>query len=216
MFEENYMALNTSDKRDFSLSINHLLSHSFIVRDLFDNKEKIMKINPYYRFMERNFELVDEYLEFIGYSITKDVLLGVITLSNTNTENRIKIDRETSLILYVLRLIYENQKNEANIDANGVYITTPLLIKSMIDFSISFPNKKLTGRLVGKSLRFLANHNIICKVSGTYDEGNVNFYILPSIVYAIDNNKIQAMADALAKIKTESENISLGDMGGDF
>src|SRR5574344_4726 len=110
MFDEKFEALSNADKEDFAMSINELLTHSFIVRDVFDAKEKIIKINSYYRFIERNFDLVDEYLSYIGYSIAKDIVLGVIILSNTYTENRIKIDREASLILYVLRLMYENLK----------------------------------------------------------------------------------------------------------
>ncbi|MEG0034018.1 MAG: DUF4194 domain-containing protein [Bacilli bacterium] len=216
MFDEKYLALNNSDKSDFALSINHLLSHSFVVRDIFDSKEKIIRINPYYRFLNRHFDVADEYLSYMGYSIEKDSLLGVITLFNKDNDNRIKIDRETSLILYVLRLIYENEKSDSSSNSQGVYLSTPMLIKSMIDFSVSFPNKKITGRLVGKSLRFLANHNLITKVSGTYDEGNVTFYILPSIVYAIDSTKIQAMSDTIDKINQESKNINLNQIEGDF
>jgi hypothetical protein len=48
----------------------------------------------------------------------------------------------------------------------------------------------------------LTTHNIIAKVSGSYDEGNVSFYILPSIIYAVDNAKIVAMAEALEQLKT--------------
>ena len=218
MFDEKYEALSNADKEDFALTINHLLVHSFVVRDVFDSKEKIIKINSFYRFIERNFDLVDEYLSYIGYSISKDVILGVIVLSNTYQENRIKIDRDTSLIVYVLRYIFECQKEENSSISQGVFITTPALIKTFVDLGINFQNKKLSGRIFAKSLRFLANHNIIDKVSGSYDEGDVSFYILPSIVYAIDTNKVQAMADMIEKIKQEKSNetSSLGALKGDF
>lgn len=63
----------------------------------------------------------------------------------------------------------------------------------------------MSGRLFAKSLRFLANHNVIAKVSGSYDEGNVAFYILPSIIFAVDNQKIKAMSEALEKMKAGEE-----------
>ena len=216
MFDEKFMALSHGDKEEFARSTNHLLTHSFVVRDVFDNKEKIIKINAFYRFIERNFDLVDEYLNYLGYSISKDNILGVIVLTNTYTENRIKIDREASLVLYVLRLIYENFKEDTSGTTQSIFVTTNTLIKTMNDYSISFPNKKLTGRLLAKSLRLLANHNIISKVSGSYDEGDVNFYILPSVVYVIDASNAQAMADMLDKIKVQSENVSLDRFEGDF
>lgn len=216
MFDEKYQALSHGDQEDFAVAVNHLLVHSFVVRDIFDQKEKIIKINSYYRFIERNFDLVDEYLSYLGYSILKDVILGVIVLSNTDVSNRVKIDREASLVLYVLRLCYENLKEEASSTSQGVYITTPGLIKTMINYNISFPNKKLTGRLLAKSLRFLANYNIIDKVSGSFDDGDVSFYILPSIVYAIDNNKLEAMSDMLDKISDQNKETDLSSLKGDF
>lgn len=217
MFDEKFANINSSDKTMFQEVINHLLVHSFIVRDIFDNKEKIIKINPYYRFVERHYDLINEYLGFIGYSIDKDILLGVVSLYNSYTENRIKVDRETSLIIYVLRLIYENEKSETSQTNQGVYITTPTLIKTMMEFNISFSNKRLNGRSIAKSLRFLVAHNIINKVSGSYDEGNVSFYILPSICYAIDSLKIQAIANAIDRINEKQSETDMSNFdGGDF
>ena len=135
----------------------------------------------------------------------------------TYSENRIKIDRETSVIIYVLRLIYENEKSETSQTNQGVYITTPTLIKTMMEFNISFSNKRLNGRSIAKSLRFLVNHNIINKVSGSYDEGNVSFYILPSICYAIDSLKIQAIANAIDRINAKQSEADMSNFdGGDF
>ena len=67
------------------------------------------------------------------------------------------------------------------------------------------PGRRLNGRNIAKSLRFLNNHSIISKVSGSFDEGNVSFYILPSIVYALDNDKIVAMSNALDELKKQNE-----------
>lgn len=216
MFEENFINLSNSDKEDFRATVNHLMSHSFIVRDIFDPKEKIIKINPFYRYCERKFELIDEYLSYTGFTITKDIILGVIVLSNIDGENRIKIDRESSLILYVLRLIFENEKGESNQSSQGVYITTTTLCKTMLDLGVSLNAKKLTARGVSKPLKFLAKYNLINKVSGRYDEGTASFYILPSICYAVDNNKIQVMSDMIDRIKEEKNSINLEDMKGDF
>lgn len=219
MFDELYEQMSTTDKNDFASTVNHLLSHCFVVRDLFDAREKAIKINPYYRFLERHYEMVNDYLDFIGYSLNKDVILGVFSLYNSHGENRLKIDRETSLILYVLRLIYESEKSETSSTTTGVYITTPTLVKALIEYNISLNNKKLNARSLAKALRFLSSHNLINKVSGSYEEGTVSFYILPSICYAIDAMKVQAMADAIDKINQsieEKERNNSSKNGGDF
>ncbi|MFA5235805.1 MAG: DUF4194 domain-containing protein [Bacilli bacterium] len=205
MFETEYQKLAGADQTEFARVVNALLLKSFIVRDMFDSKERAMKINPDYRFLERFYDLVSDYLKFSGWTLDKDVLNGVFTLSNSYESNRLRIDRETSLLLFTLRLVYENEKNQSSQTGESIYMTTPTLIKTMLDYGINLAGKKLTGRLIGRGLRFLTTHNIIAKVSGSYDEGNVSFYILPSIIYAIDNQKIVMMAEALEQMKTTEE-----------
>lgn len=207
MFESELVKIPSSDQKEFSRVVNSLLLKGFIVRDIFDAKEKITRISPEFRFIERYFPLFEDYLKYSGWIVEKDVINGVVTLINQYQDNRLKLDRETSLLLFALRLIYEEDKKEgASTNYTSVYLTTPGLIKTMLDHGITMPGKKLTGRQISKSLRFLANHNIINKVSGSYDEGNVSFYILPSIIYALDNNKIVAMSEALEHINNNGMN----------
>lgn len=205
MFEEKYNELSVADKNQFGSIVNKLLQKGFIVRDIFDSKEKILRVGSDYRYIERNFSLINDYLSFASYHLEMDNILGVVALLNYEEENRIKMDRETSLVLFALRLIYENEKEESNVSSSSIYITTPVLIRNMLEHGIFMPGKKLSGRGIAKSLRFLASHNIISKISGNYDEGNVTFYILPSIVYALDNEKIRAMSLALDELNKNEE-----------
>ena len=212
MFSEDYLKIPQADKNEFGSVVNTLLLKGFIVRDIYDGKEKVMKTNPDYRFLERYFDLVNDYLKFSGWNIEKDVILGVIALSNFYTENRIKIDRETSLVLFALRLIYENEKGASNSSNQAIYITTPGLLNIMIEDGVTMPGRKMNGRSLARALRFLANHNIITKVSGNYDDGNVSFYILPSIVYALDNDRIVAMSEALKELNEKYNNSQQGGL----
>lgn len=201
MFEEEIVKLSNSDQQEFSRVVNILLLKSFIVRESFDAREKIMKINPEYRFIERHYAIFEDYLKYSGWYMERDMASGVIALHNEYEQNRLRIDRETSLILFTLRLVFENQKSESNSGSESIYMTTPELLKMMLEYGITMQGKRLTGRLLGRSLRFMAAHNIIAKVSGSYDEGNVTFYILPSITFAVDNQKIAAMSEALDRLK---------------
>ena len=208
MFSEQFAQLSGSDQTRFAEIVNKILLKGFVVRDIFDSREKIIRVNHDFRFIERQFDLINDYLKFSGWVLNKDLILGVFYLVNTFEDNRIRIDRETSLVLFTLRLIYEDEKEEGGSSSTqSIYMTTPSLIKMMVDHGITMPGKRLTGRLIGKSLRFLNNHNIISKVSGSYDEGNVSFYILPSIKYAIDNEKIVAMSNALDQLNSQEESL---------
>ena len=207
MFTDEFMKMSGQDQTMFAEVCNKILLKSFLVRDIFDPKEKIMRVNPDYRFVERYFNVFEEYLKISGWHIEKDNILGVVALSNEYQDNKLRIDRETSLILFVIRLIYENEKSEASGVNQAIYMTTPMLIKEMLEHGIVMPGKRLTGRGIARSLRFLANHNIISKVSGSYDEGNVNFYILPSIMYALNNEKIVLLSQLLDEINGQEDSV---------
>ena len=66
MFSEDYLKIPQADKNEFGSVVNTLLLKGFIVRDIYDSKEKVMKTNPDYRFLERYFDLVNDYLKFSG------------------------------------------------------------------------------------------------------------------------------------------------------
>ncbi|MGI6714234.1 MAG: DUF4194 domain-containing protein [Bacilli bacterium] len=200
MFEEEFAALPRSEQDQFAAVVNSLLSSSFIVRDLFDRREKTMKINPQFRFLERYYDLVNSYLAYAGWEMERDLINGVFAIYNTYEQNRYRLDRETSLIAFVLRLIYESEKSESSQTGESIYVTTPTVVKVMLDRGITLPGRRLSGRLIGRALRELNRFNIIARVSGSFDEGNVAFYITPAIIYAIDNDKIAAMSSALDEL----------------
>ena len=112
MFEERILQFPKTEQDNFARVVNNLLSTSFVVRDLYDSRAKTLKINPDFRFLEENNDLVSDYLSYIGYTLERDLIMGVFSLSNDYGYNRVRLDRETSLIAFVLRLIYETERNE--------------------------------------------------------------------------------------------------------
>lgn len=210
MFEERILQFPKTEQDNFARVVNNLLSTSFVVRDLYDSRAKTLKINPDFRFLEENNDLVSDYLSYIGYTLERDLIMGVFSLSNDYGYNRVRLERETSLIAFVLRLIYETERNESAQTGESLYITTPHVLQVMYDRGITLPGRRLSGRLIGRTLRILESYNIIAKVSGSYDQGNVAFYLLPSITFAVSNEQIVAMGeslDALAARESERDDV---------
>lgn len=204
MFEEELLKLSRADQDQFARVINRLLLSSFCVRDYYDRREKTIKINPDFRFIERYFTQLESYLSYSGWRLEKDLLAGVFYIINEFEDNKIRFDREVSLVLFVLRLIYENEKSQSSQASESIYLTTPFVLKVMYERSITIPNRKINGRLIGRALKVLSDHNIVTKVSGNYDEGNATFYLLPSILFAVDQQKIVAISEALDKLNGTS------------
>lgn len=209
MFSEDFAKLTGSEQNRFAEICNKILLKGFLVREAYDSREKILRTNPDYNFVDKYFDIFEGYLKFSGWTLKRDDMLGVFALFNNYEENRIRLDRETSVVLVALRKIYDTEMEEGQVSGHGdhsVFLTTATLVNTMNNHGLIMPGKRLNGRLVCRCLRFLANHNVIAKVSGSYDEGNVSFFILPSIVYALDNEKIVAMSNALNELKEKENN----------
>ena len=198
MFEEKYLQLSNQEKEDFARVVNNLMLKSFILRENYDRHSKMMKSNKDYSFIERNIDMIREYLEFSGWTIEKDSRLGVVMINNEYQDNHIRIDFLTSIIVYCLRYAYELSKEKEEMTSE-VYFSAAELLQILIDKGLIRQDKKPSAVAMASSYRFLENHNIISRVSGEYRERSLTFYILPSILYVIDIDRINLIFDQIEK-----------------
>lgn len=198
MFEEQYLKLTNAEKEDFARVVNELMLKSFILRENYDRHTKMMKGNRDYSFIERNIDMIREYLSFSGWTIEKDSRLGVVMINNEYQDNHIRLDFLTSLIIYALRYAYELSKEQDQMTSE-VYFTVSDLLQLMLDKGLIKPDKRPSSVNLASSFRFLENHNIIHRINGEYRDRSMSFYILPSILYVIDVDKINAIFDQIER-----------------
>jgi hypothetical protein len=208
MWNELYEKLNNSDKEEFRRLVNLLLSRNFVIRDVYDTKEGMMKISPEYRFIERNFELFVEYLGFAGWMLQKDGNYGVIALSNEYEYNRVRLDKNTTLILYTLRLIFEEEREKISL-RNEILTTTGQMVHKMITLGIV--SRKPSDKDLADGLRQLAYHNIIEKLDGPWEQADTKLLILPSILFVVTNEKISRMYETLENGDNGTANVDDSD-----
>ncbi len=202
MFFEEYEKFTNADKEEFAHVVNTLMLKSFILRESYDRHLKMMKSNRDYSFCERNIDTIREYLEYSGWTLEKDSRLGVISINNEYQENHIRLDFLTSVIVYGIRYLYECAREE-NQMTTEVFTSSTDLLKVLIDKGLIRTDKKPSAVSMASCYRFLENHNIINRVSGEYRERNFTFYILPSILYVIDMDKINAIFDEISRMGIE-------------
>ncbi len=202
MFEETYNKLSEHERDDFARIVNELMLKSFLLRENYDRHSKIIKSNRDYYFVERNIDLIREYLAYTGWIVEKDSRLGVIIISNEFQDNRIRLDFTTSLIIYCLRYAYECEK-EKNQTTSEVYFSAAEVNKILNDKSLVRSDKKVPQATFAAAYRFLEQHNIIARISGEYRERNLQFYILPSILYVIDNERINKIFEDIQNFEGE-------------
>lgn len=202
MFFEEYEKFTNADKEEFAHVVNTLMLKSFILRESYDRHLKMMKSNRDYSFCERNIDTIREYLEYSGWTLEKDSRLGVISINNEYQENHVRLDFLTSVIVYGIRYLYECAREE-NQMTTEVFTSSTDLLKVLIDKGLIRTDKKPSAVSMASCYRFLENHNIINRISGEYRERNFTFYILPSILYVIDMDKINAIFDEISRMGIE-------------
>ena len=202
MFEEQYEQLRNTEKDEFAHSVNTLLLKSFILRDYYDRHAKMMRSSKEYAFIDRNFDLVSEYLRFSGWIVSKDSRRGVISINNEYEENHIKMDLITSIMIFGLRYVYETQRNEESL-SQEVFFTSSDLVQTLMNMHLIRPDKRPSFASLGASYRFLEAHNIITRISGDFKERNLQFYIMPSILFVGDNEMIQSIFEQIEHVADE-------------
>jgi len=202
MWVEEYEKLSTSEKEEFRRLTNLLLSRTFIIRDIYDTKEGMMRVNPEYRFIEHNFSLFSQYLWYSGWVLYKDSQYGVINLVNSYEYNRVKLDQNTTIILFVLRLIFEEEREKVTLRKEVLTSTGQILHKML---TLGLIKKKPSDRDISSALRQLAYYNIIQKLDGKWEEPENKLLILPSILFVVTNEKISRIFEAIDEEDTEPE-----------
>ena len=202
MFQEEFEQLRNAEKEEFAHSVNTLLLKSFILRDYYDRHTKMIRSSKEYSFIDRNFDLVSEYLSFSGWIVSKDSRRGVISIANEYTENHIKMDLITSIMIFGLRYVYESQRNDDALTQH-VFFTSADLVQTLMNMHLIRPDKRPSFASLGASYRFLESHNIISRISGDFKERNLQFYIMPSILFAVDNEMIQSIYEQIEQVPDE-------------
>lgn len=207
MFQEDYEKLTRGEQRQFEDAVNDLLYTCFIVRKSFDRATNVSKISPTYLFIERHYNLINDFVGFIGLDLVKDDQNGVIYLNSEEGRNRIRIDSVTTLLVYALRSYYEEKVSD-NPSLTETYMDSTTLKMILRDKGLMKVNKRLSTNALASGLKTLASYNIIARAQHSFYDSLYSFYILPSIRYVISNSKMNALYDEVTKIAEGNESVA--------
>ena len=190
MFESEFEKLNMTEQEAFRRIVNWLLAHTYLLQGNYAFEDNMKRTNPDYLFVERNFALFQNYLEYAGFRLERDSNYGVIFLSSSYEFNRIKLDKAATLMLYVLRLIYEEEREKLSL-SRDIFTTTGDLVHKMI--SLGVIRRKPANLTLRDSLRTLNRFRIVEKVDGSWENADTRLLILPTILFIVTNERISNM-----------------------
>lgn len=199
MWNEAYEALNSSERGDFRRIGNYLLSHTYLTRYSYNSSELMTLPNRDYQIAARFFNMLRDYFALTGWKLEKDDNYGYMSLINIYEHNHYRLEQFTTLFLYTCRLVYEEQREQAN-RFHSVCSSTVDIIQKMGTLGL-LKNGKTTQKERLEAQRTLAHFNIIEKMETTAWESDGNrILILPSILAIISNQGVNDMMCKLEEI----------------
>ena len=203
MFIEKYNELTNAEKDNFKRVVSLILSKTFIVNRIYDKNKSTFTYNSDYRFISRNIELFNEYLNLAGFRLLKDSNYEVIYIENEFGYNKKRLDKNTTIFLYGLRLKFDKDRENLKLNTDTI-VTVADIIKTLIDVGVY--TKKPSDVEIRNALSNLISFNIIQKVDGILEKPDTKIIILPSILFVVTNEKITALSQSISALE-EEENV---------
>lgn len=204
MFIEKYNELMNLEKESFKRILSLIFSKTFIVNRIYDRKQNIFKSNSDYRFIDRNIELFREYLEIAGFKLIKDNNYEVIYIENEFGYNKKRLDKNTTIFLYGLRLKFDEDRESIKLNTDTI-VTVSDIIKTLMD--VGAYTKKPSDIEIRTALSNLISFNIIEKIDGILERPETKIIILPSILFVITNEKITALSQSIKMLEQNGEEV---------
>lgn len=101
------------DKDEFKRICNRLLSQCFLCKGNAANK-------PDYYFVLKYRTEFQEYLSVLGYRLEISEEFGVLQLTNPQNYNRLNLKLYESIILLILRILYDEKKRELSVSDEAI------------------------------------------------------------------------------------------------
>ncbi len=187
---QEYEKLSLTERDNFARIVNQLIAHTFLLVDEYDINEGISRVNKDYLFVERNYELFRTYFEMAGFGLNRDSNYGVISLTSRFDGARVRLDKLATIMVYALRLIYEEEREKLTL-TKEVILTTGDLVHKLI--SLGAVKKKPANYALHQALRALAQFRIVSKFDGVWEDAGTRIMILPTILFVVSAEQISNM-----------------------
>ena len=200
MFEQEYNNLFESEKQEFRRIANYLLSKTFVVRDVYDKQAKKMITSNEFLFMEKYYDIFENYLSIAGWKLTKEPIEGLYWIENEFGQNKAKFDSFTTYILLALMITYEESAPITTLGNSVITTTYDVISKMQI---LGLITKKPSKEQFRIAFRRLEQFNVILRLNTSQDVELLKIMILPSIHHVIDYDKLKELCEYIPSFLKE-------------
>jgi hypothetical protein len=193
VFNEQYVNLKEGEKNNFSRIINKLLQVNYITR------RKPGDTNDY-RFILAYKELFEAYFQIADFALNIYREDEVVCIENENLFNHMRLRKTESILLLVIRIIYQRKMDFVTLDENvEIYLHEIHAELTRIGF---LDHKRITKDRLKPALSFLRAYNIIDYIDrGLHDDARIKIY--PTVLYVTNLESIKEVVQKLESYAME-------------
>lgn len=189
---DSYERLTNVQKATFKDIANKLLASTFLARDKKDNKDN-------YYFVVSYKEVFDEFFAILGYEVKLDQGVGSIMLKSDQNTGFLKLCRDETIILLILRILYHERLKETSLNENVVITVLDIHEK----YNFLEIKKRINKTDLVSALRLFRRFNLI-ETIGDITMSNTKVVIMPTILYAINTEEITEVYNTVSRIVSEA------------
>jgi len=175
-------------KDKFRIAANKLLNNCFILKKKDDTRND-------YIFIVQNKELFIEYFELLGYTIEINEMYGVAALSNMYGTGRLRLKKIESVVLLILRLLYLEKRKELSLNEDVVILADE--IHQKYDMLKIESKLNIDKTMLRDAVRLFKRYNLIYNIDADVTKSNARIRIYPSILFAVTNENVTQMYEAI-------------------
>lgn len=184
------------DKDEFRRVCNKLMSCCFIV------KQNAATKSDYY-FIMRHREVFERYLDVLGYILEINEAYGVVQLMNRENYNHVRLKLNESIILLILRILYDEKKRELSL--TDVLVNVGDIQEKYLSMKIR--SKQIDKTTMGNALQLLKRYNIIELLDHDLKQEDARIIIYDSILMAVRVEDIKNVNDLMEKYRKGGEQL---------
>ena len=178
------------DIEEFKRVCNKLMSMCFI------NKQNASTKSDYYFIMRHKEDFV-QYLDVLGFSLDINEHYGVIQLINREGFNHVRLKLAESIILLILRILYDEKKRELSL--GDVVINIGDIQEKYI--SLKVREKQIDKTTMSNSLQLFKRYNIIELLDRDLTQEDARIVIYDSVLMAVRVDDIKRVNELLDKYR---------------
>lgn len=184
---EELSVLKEAEKSTFSRIVNKLFQVNYVTR------KKIADANDY-RFILAYKEVFEAYFALADFELLIQRHEEVVYIKNESVFNHLRLKKEESILLLVVRMIYQQKMNVVTLDENvEIFLSDIHNELSRIGY---LDNKRMTKDKLKPSLQLLRNYNIIDYMDRhLHDDARIKIY--PTVLFVVNVDSIKDILDHL-------------------